>query len=236
LRLKADLAAQGIKVAGKVVKQDWRDREHAPLNLDGLVTVAAVESPPLAEIVKAMMKPSQNLYAQLLLLQVGARGQALGGARMSTEAAGLAELGRFLDSAGIPRGEVLFDEGSGLSRAALVTPNAIVGLLRHMSRHRHAREFLASLPVAGVDGTLAARMKGTAAERNVRAKTGTIRYVNSLSGHVTTAAGERLVFSLMLNNYAPPENAPTARADLDAVAVMLAEFAGRSDARSDRTP
>lgn len=231
LRLKEELAARGIKVAGHVVTRDWRDREHAPLKTVGLREVAAVESRPLAEIVAAMMKPSQNLYAQLLLLQVGAQSQSQDRA---TEDAGLAELGRFLDSAGIPRRDVLFDEGSGLSRAALVTPNAVVQLLTHMSRHRHAAEFLASLPVAGVDGTLAGRMQGTAAARNARAKTGTLRHVNALSGYVTTAAGERLVFSLMLNNYTPPENAPSARADLDALAVMLAEF-GRG-AKPPRVP
>jgi serine-type D-Ala-D-Ala carboxypeptidase/endopeptidase (penicillin-binding protein 4) len=230
LRLKAELATRGIKVTGKVVTKDWRDRELSSLPVAGLHELARVESRPMAEIVTAMMKPSQNLYAQLLLLQAGAQNQATNSVRLTTEQAGLAELGRFLDSAGIPRREVLFDEGSGLSRAALVTPNAIVGLLRHMSRHRHAQEFLDSLPIAGVDGTLASRMKGTAAGRNVRAKTGTIRYVNSLSGYVTTAAGRQLAFSLMLNNYTPPDGAPSARADLDTIAVMLAEFAGKGPA------
>ena len=97
-----------------------------------------------------------------------------------------------------------------------------------MSRHRHAEDFRAALPVAGVDGTLRNRMKGTAAERNVTAKTGTIGHVHTLSGYVTTAAGEPVAFSLMLNAYRS-DSRTVARDDLDALAVMLAEFKGRSD-------
>lgn len=105
-----------------------------------------------------------------------------------------------------------------------------------MSRHPLAKESLDSLPIAGVDGTLVGRMRGAAVERNVRAKTGTIRYVNSLSGCVTTATGERLVFSLMLSNYTPLAGAPSARADLDTIAIMLAESgrAGKSATTSQK--
>lgn len=225
--LKQSLAKQGITVTGKVRTVDWRERELKPLDRSNWHEVAGVDSPPLNQMVTAMMKPSQNLYAQLLLLQVGENAAAKGTGASTSEQAGLAELGRFLDGAEIPRREVLFDEGSGLSRTGLVTPNAIIALLRHMHRHPQAEAFLAALPVAGVDGTLADRMKGTAAAQNVRAKTGTIRYVNALSGYVTTAAGERLAFALTLNNYLPPDDAPSARADLDAIAVLVAEFAGR---------
>ena len=93
-----------------------------------------------------------------------------------------------------------------------------------MDRHRHAKAFRDTLPIAGVDGTLRRRMTATAAIDNARAKTGTLRYVNNLSGYVTTKAGERLVFSLMLNNY----DGSDARADLDAMVVMLAELDTRS--------
>ena len=98
-----------------------------------------------------------------------------------------------------------------------------------MAKHRAADAFHASLPVAGVDGTLRGRMKGTAAEGNVRAKTGTLRYANSLSGFVTTAAGERLVFSLMLNRNSQQPPNRNVREELDDVAVLLAGFGGRRE-------
>ncbi|PYJ03196.1 MAG: D-alanyl-D-alanine carboxypeptidase/D-alanyl-D-alanine-endopeptidase, partial [Verrucomicrobia bacterium] len=120
-----------------------------------------------------------------------------------------------------------FEEGSGLSRNNLTTPAATVKLLEYMSRHKWAEVYLDSLPIAGVDGTLRNRMKSTPAAGNVRAKTGTLRWANSLSGHVTTAAGERLVFSIMLNRFHSTDPGHSARADVDAVAVMLAGFAGK---------
>jgi D-alanyl-D-alanine carboxypeptidase/D-alanyl-D-alanine-endopeptidase (penicillin-binding protein 4) len=87
---------------------------------------------------------------------------------------------------------------------------------------------LDALPVAGVDGTLRSRMKNTAAAGNVKAKTGTLRWANSLSGYVTSVAGERLAFCVMLNRYHSADPDRGARSEVDAVAVMLAEFQGRS--------
>jgi D-alanyl-D-alanine carboxypeptidase/D-alanyl-D-alanine-endopeptidase (penicillin-binding protein 4) len=172
-----------------------------------------------------MMKPSQNLYAQLLLLQVAANSVRATNAlrNQTTEEIGVSELQDFLATIGIKKSEVLLEEGSGLSRGALLTPNATVELLKFMSRHRHADVFRDALPIAGVDGTLRSRMKSTKAEGNVRAKTGSLRYVNTLSGYVTTAAGERLAFSIMLNNHNPDPAFP-ARADVDAIAILLASF------------
>ena len=227
-RLKETLERRGVTVGGKARAVNWLARDPDGLDSTRLIEIAFVESPPLSDIVVKMMKPSQNLYAQLLLLQVGARSGKPGEGSQTTEEAGIAELKRFASEAGIRRGDLLFDEGSGLSRSALVTPNAIVGLLQFMRRHRCADLYREALPIAGVDGTLRNRMKGTAAERNVRAKTGTIGHVNTLSGYVTTAAGERLAFSLMLNAYSGGGQ-HSARDDLDAIAVTLAEFKGRSD-------
>jgi serine-type D-Ala-D-Ala carboxypeptidase/endopeptidase (penicillin-binding protein 4) len=227
-RLKETLERRGVTVVGKPRSVNWLDRETNPFDFAGLVEVASVESRPMSAIVGKMMKPSQNLYAQLLLLQVGARAAKPDDKNQTTEQAGIAELKRFAKEAGIRGGELLIDEGSGLSRSALVTPNAIVELLRFMSRHRCASLFRDALPIAGVDGSLRNRMKGTAAERNARAKTGTIAYVNTLSGYLTTAAGEPLAFSLMLNNY-NSDSKQSGKDDIDVVAVMLAEFNGRSD-------
>jgi D-alanyl-D-alanine carboxypeptidase/D-alanyl-D-alanine-endopeptidase (penicillin-binding protein 4) len=122
--------------------------------------------------------------------------------------------------------EVRFEEGSGLSRNNLLTARATVGLLTAMARHPAANDFETSLPIAGRDGTLRTRLRGTAAEGNVKAKTGTLRWANAVSGYVTTAGGERLAFALLLNRHAPETGAPSAREELDEIVAMLAAYAG----------
>jgi serine-type D-Ala-D-Ala carboxypeptidase/endopeptidase (penicillin-binding protein 4) len=267
---KDALAARGIVVTGRTRVVDWKYREVTPLDFAKLIELGSVESMPLGDIVRETLKPSQNLYAQLLLLQVGNRGRQ-GGTIISSigpnppspasvvatvdspappndgrtdEEAGVELMQEFLSRIGVRKGDVLLEEGSGLSRRDVITPEATVALLSHMSRSRWADIYRSALPVAGVDGTLQNRMKGTAAAGNVRAKTGTLRYVYTLSGYVTTAAGERLAFSIMLNNYynaertaalrdpsgSQPQRAapPLPRDDLDAIAIMLAGFTGRS--------
>src|ERR1700749_3051650 len=97
-----------------------------------------------------------------------------------------------------------------------------------MSKHSAGKDFIAALPLAGVDGTLRRRMKDTPAAQNVHAKTGTLRWANSLSGFVTTAAGEHLAFSLMLNRYAAPPEQQKAN-ELDDIVVMLARCSGHVD-------
>jgi D-alanyl-D-alanine carboxypeptidase/D-alanyl-D-alanine-endopeptidase (penicillin-binding protein 4) len=190
-----------------------------------LVEIASLQSPPVKDIVRETLKPSHNLYAQLLLLQVGAQSQD--SSRLS-EDAGIEAMNAFLEQVGIKKGEVMLEEGSGLSRRNIITPAATVELLKFMSRHLWADAYRDGLPTAGVDGTLEKRMKDTAASGNVRAKTGTLRYVYTLSGYATTAAGERLAFSIMLNNSNNTDRSISPRDDLDQIAVMLAGFTGRS--------
>jgi D-alanyl-D-alanine carboxypeptidase/D-alanyl-D-alanine-endopeptidase (penicillin-binding protein 4) len=228
--LREAVARNGIQVTGTTRTMNWRDRETNPIAFDQMVELGSASSWTLAEWAKHTLKSSQNLYADLLLAQVGehARGSSPA-TNQSSEELGIAALAKFLAQAGINRDEVLFDEGSGLSRNNLATPNATVALLAFAARRPWAEVFLQALPVAGVDGTLRDRMKGTAAEGKVRAKTGTLRWIHSLSGHATTVRGERLVFSIMLNRYHATEPSRPARAEVDALAVMLAEFGGRSD-------
>jgi D-alanyl-D-alanine carboxypeptidase/D-alanyl-D-alanine-endopeptidase (penicillin-binding protein 4) len=227
--LKEGLTQQGVTVTGNVKQEDWLTREASPIVWSNLTEVASVPSRPLAEIVKQTLKPSENLYAQLLWLQVGATsGTAENASGRSTEAEGLAEMQKFLHSAGIRRSMAQLDEGSGLSRASLVTPGATVQLLTFMSTNRWRDAFVDALPVAGADGTLHHRFKGTVAAGNLRAKTGSLGGVNNLSGYVTTAGKEKLVFSIMLNNY---REEAEGRAAIDAVALQLAEFAGQSHGR-----
>jgi D-alanyl-D-alanine carboxypeptidase/D-alanyl-D-alanine-endopeptidase (penicillin-binding protein 4) len=100
----------------------------------------------------------------------------------------------FLHQAGITDNDVALNDGSGLSRNDLISANTTVALLTFMTKHKYFEQFRDALPIAGVDGTLRTRMRGTPAEGNLRAKTGSLSSVASLSGYVTTAAGEHLVF------------------------------------------
>ena len=196
--------------------------EQPPLNPADFRELAFSESLPTSEIVAKMLKPSQNLYAQLLLLQAGAQSKSRAA---DSENAGLAELRAFTRRAGIDPNQVLLDEGSGLSRSALVTPNALVSLHHFMARHPQGAIYREALPAPG-EGTLRARFKDLAAS-NLRAKTGTIRYVNSLSGYIDSAAGEHLAFAILLNAY--DNNSPTSsRDDIDVIVRLLAALAEKS--------
>jgi serine-type D-Ala-D-Ala carboxypeptidase/endopeptidase (penicillin-binding protein 4) len=223
--LKDGLAQHGVTVTGNPREENWLTREVSPIAWSNLVEVASVPSRPLSEIVKQTLKPSENLYAQLLLLQVGARTEST---NRDTEQAGLAEMQTFLHSAGISHNMAQLEEGSGLSRGCLVTPSSTVRLLTFMNRHRDRDVFVDALPIAGVDGTLHNRFKGTVAAGNVRAKTGSLEGVNTLSGYVTTAGKEKLAFSIMLNNY---RDEADARAAIDALVLRLVEFTGQSSSR-----
>lgn len=218
--LKMELESRGVRVSGGTRTRGWLDPPLAYNSSDEWNELCHAQSRPMKELVRVMMKSSQNLYAQLLLLRAGAL-RTDHGQFATTEAAGLAALGDFLDQAGISRREVLLDEGSGLSRKCLVSPNAIVQLLVHMNTHPQAAVFKDSLPVAGVDGTLRERFLGTLAEGNLRAKTGAMQYVETLSGYAAGAGGEPLVFSLILNQYQPPDEEHSAQNDIDRLALIM---------------
>ena len=219
--LKDELIRRGIEVGGKVRSVNWIEQRSAPIEISKMVRVAFTQSRPLAEIVKQTLKPSENLYAQLLLLQVGAHARLM--APHTTEEEGMTEMRRFLKQVGIGDDDTLLEDGSGLSRGSLVTPSASVQLLRFIAHHKASQAFYDALPIAGVDGTLRGRLKGTAAARNVHAKTGSLQYVDTLSGYLTNKAGEKLVFSIMLNNYRAPSGGPSGRAAIDGLVKTLAE-------------
>lgn len=212
--LREELEKAGIPVKGKLRTRSWP--EHPKLNVAEFKELAYAESLPMREIVAKMLKPSQNLYAQLLLLQVGAQSKSRAS---TTENAGVAELREFAKRAGIDPNEVLLDEGSGLSRAAMVTPNALVGLHRYMAKHPHGAIYREALPAPG-EGTLRTRLQDISSGR-LRAKTGTIAYVNTLSGYIDTMANERLVFAILLNAYDNNSNI-SSRAEIDTIVRMLA--------------
>ena len=130
---------------------------------------------------------------------------------------------QFLLKAGVNIASLSLRDASGLARADLVTPRATAQLLEFMRTHPHATVFRESLPVAGFDGTLKRRMKDTAAAGNLRAKTGTLSFVNALSGYLTTASGQVLIVSLYGNNYVNGSRDVTNT--MDQLCVLLAEYA-----------
>jgi D-alanyl-D-alanine carboxypeptidase/D-alanyl-D-alanine-endopeptidase (penicillin-binding protein 4) len=234
--LRAALVARGIAVDGAARSVRWP--EPGPAGA-AAVKLGEVMSPQMHELVAAFMKPSQNLQTDLIFGYLGERERALA-AESGTEASalpgtlgpgtedlGVRALQQFLKAHALYPDDVRFEEGSGLSRNNMTTARATVALLRFMAEHREAEAFRRSLPVAGVDGTLRRRFKGTAAEGNVQAKTGSLRWASSLAGYVTTAAGERWVFCVMLNR-AVVAPGRSAREEIDAIAEMLARFSGRS--------
>jgi D-alanyl-D-alanine carboxypeptidase/D-alanyl-D-alanine-endopeptidase (penicillin-binding protein 4) len=189
--------------------------------------IASMQSPPLSVVAAHTLKPSQNLYTEMMLRTLGKMAVSAGQSSARTsEDAGLEVVKTFLKEAGLNADSLVLSDGSGLSRNDMVTAEASVRLLTYMSKHKYAIALRDALPIAGVDGTLRNRLKGTVAENNLRAKTGSLSSAASLSGYLTTAAGERLVFSIMVNNY-PPGTEPR-EVCIDPIALLLASFAGRS--------
>ncbi len=223
------LARNGVKVDGKSRAVNWLDRQASPLELTKLVELGSIGSQPMRDIAREIQKPSQNLYTDLVLAHIGAGQTEASAGDATSEDVGIRELEKFLKKAGVRSGDVRFEEGSGLSRNNLTTPDATIALLQFMNRHAESRTYFDALPVAGVDGTLKNRFKNTVAEGNVRAKTGTLRWASSISGHATTAAGERWIFCIMLNRYAAPDVEHSARAELDRMVLELAGCKARSN-------
>ena len=231
-QLREALARRGIAFDGSVRAVHWPETDAALAH--NPVEIASIASPPLSELLVQMMKHSDNRYAQMLLQQVGVATARTGvcadraGPPQASAEWGTCAMRAFLARIGIDKGEVTLDDGAGLSRQDLVTPAATVKLLTWVARQPFANVLRDALPVAGIDGTLEYRMRGSAAADNVQAKTGTLSHVYTLSGFVTNAAGERLVFSLMLNRYLRPTDdvgrhvRPSPQSDLDAIATMLA--------------
>jgi D-alanyl-D-alanine carboxypeptidase/D-alanyl-D-alanine-endopeptidase (penicillin-binding protein 4) len=142
------------------------------------------------------MKPSQNQIGEILLKTMGRTLRGQGTAR-----AGIAVVDSAMRAWGMPPRKLAQADGSGLSRYNLVAPVFLIELLEHMRQSPNWQVFYDAMPVAGVDGTLRNRMRGTPLQGNVHAKTGTVSNVRSLSGYMTTAAGEPIVFSIIVNHH-----------------------------------
>ncbi len=203
-----ELGKHGIEVSGSVRSGKLPE---------GSKAVASHSSPPLSRVLSLLNKPSDNLIAEVLLKYLGAHFKGTGswdnGADVEREL--FRKMGMDMDGLSIT-------DGSGLSRFNYISANNLVKLLTYMHSSKNFKTFYDSLPIAGVDGSLYSRMRNTSAKGNLRAKTGYIGRVSSLSGYVNTKSGEPLVFSIIMNHHLCPKSDATSLQDK--ICVLLADL------------
>jgi len=212
--LRDALERRGVAVRGEAVAR--HSLPGAPVAPSSGFELARMDSAPLLEGLRVAAKVSQNLHAEMILRAVGRARRGTG-----TREAGLEEMRMFLKEIGVPASEYQLDDGSGLSRTSLVTPDAVVKLLRFMYRSPYRQNWLSLLPVGGEDGTLRLRMRDTAAAGRIHAKTGSLTHVTALSGYAERKDGTMLAFSFLANNQSVP--AAEVRAVLDKICVLMTE-------------
>ncbi len=209
-RLRARLVAEGIRVDRAIVlpsPSQSRDPE-----------LAFVLSPPIAELITTTNQPSNNLYAEALLRQLGATQAPSRDATL----AGLDRVQAALSQLGVdPSGYILAD-GSGLSRHNLVSPEALVQLLQGIAGSPLATPYRNSLAVAGRSGTLAERFQGTAVAGNLQGKTGTLRGVTALAGYLTLPDRTPLVFAIFVNQ--SEQSSAVLRRGIDEIVLTLSDI------------
>jgi D-alanyl-D-alanine carboxypeptidase/D-alanyl-D-alanine-endopeptidase (penicillin-binding protein 4) len=216
------LRARGVKVTGRVAVRhrplspadDPAGRGNVPVaRVPEPQALARLTPPPLAEDLLLTNKVSQNLHAELLLRRAAmVRGSG-------SVADGHAALDALLAQAGVPRWQYDFSDGSGMSTYNRVTPRATVGLLRWAATQPWGGAWRATLPVGGIDGTLARRFKGTALDGKLFAKTGTLNASNALGGYLIAASGRTLTFAAYANDM--PQDASATKA-IDAALLAVA--------------
>jgi D-alanyl-D-alanine carboxypeptidase/D-alanyl-D-alanine-endopeptidase (penicillin-binding protein 4) len=230
---KQALIARGIKVEGEASSRDFRAAEGDKFDPQKAFEIAQENSAALSEIVRHTNKESDNLYAELILRTLGKERGASApdpdshkNRERGDDEAGLAVVRSWLDRNGVRTDDLAIRDGSGLSRLDLVTPEATARLLIAISRTNSATAFRESLPIAGRDGTLRARLSREAGR--VFAKTGTLTYDHSLSGYAVTPDGEVLAFSIFCNDAAGPASPVRI---IDQVAGLIAQSGSPSSAK-----
>jgi D-alanyl-D-alanine carboxypeptidase/D-alanyl-D-alanine-endopeptidase (penicillin-binding protein 4) len=222
MALKQALEERGITVAGQAVARHLYADEIAdltqgapPAEVENGIELARRVSAPLLEDLRVTAKVSQNLHAEMALRAVGRARRNVG-----SREAGLAELKAFLGEIGIAPEQVSINDGSGLSRMNLVTPAAVVELLRHMYESPVRDQWISILPVGAQDGTLNTRFANTPLAGRIHAKTGSVAHVSALSGYIERPDGW-VAFSIFVNNFSGP--AGEIRAIMDGLCALIME-------------
>jgi D-alanyl-D-alanine carboxypeptidase/D-alanyl-D-alanine-endopeptidase (penicillin-binding protein 4) len=211
------LTDRGVKLDGRIRAIHTPETDTTPRTV-----LADHVSVPLGDSVKLVNKISQNLHTEMLL-RTATRQNGL----WATPEEMLKTPQEFYAAAGIAPDDVIQTDGSGLSRHDMVTPRAIVMLLKYAQAQAWFAPYYASLPIAGVDGSLQDRMKNTLAAGRIHAKTGSIEHVRTLSGFAETPSGRRLIFSFLSNNQGG-KNHEAADALNGLCIAMIQEFDGNA--------
>jgi len=178
--------------------------------------VASRTSPPLVELLRVMDKVSQNLFAELMLREAGRVAR-----RMGTREAGLEEMDAMLGEMGAAKDESRLEDGSGLSRNALVTPRLVTRLLAFLNQGPYRDPWFSLLPVGGEDGTLEHRLCCVSESGSIHAKTGSLSRALALSGYAESKSRGRLAFSILVNDFSARSS--DVRAWIDKIATALLE-------------
>jgi serine-type D-Ala-D-Ala carboxypeptidase/endopeptidase (penicillin-binding protein 4) len=214
--LRDALLRRGIAIRGEAVASHRLPDESTVTRPEPKIMLAERRSPAVIDLLRVVDKVSQNLHAEMLLREV-----AVAAGHTGSREAGLKEMDDFLAAIGVSKADHQFTDGSGLSRATLVTPAAIVKLLAHMNQSKYREQWLGLLPIGGEDGTLSARFADHPEAHAIHAKTGTLDHVRALSGYADTATHGRVAFSIVVNNFEEPGARVTAIIDQLALALLL---------------
>jgi D-alanyl-D-alanine carboxypeptidase/D-alanyl-D-alanine-endopeptidase (penicillin-binding protein 4) len=208
------LSRRGVSITGRpmarhrAVTEDYQPPAGTVL--------ASRTSPPLEQLLQMMDKVSQNLYAELMLCEVGRVMR-----RTGTRDAGLEEMAALLGEIGATAGESRLDDGSGLSRNTVVTPRLVTRLLAYLHASKYRDTWMALLPVGGEDGTLRHRLCCMAEGWGIRAKTGSLSRALALSGYADSKTSGRLAFSILVNDFSAPQS--EVRSWIDKIGMTLLE-------------
>lgn len=202
-RLRTLLEARGVRVTGETqARHRPFTRADDPAHRTGPSpprppepeALARLTPPPLAEDVAQINKASQNLHAELMLRRLG----LITGSGSIED--GVAAIAAMMARAGVPPTAWDLSDGSGMSTYNRLSPRAVAALLRWAAAQPWGAAWRATFPVAGVDGTLARRFRGTPLGGRLFAKTGTLNATNALSGFMTARSGRTLIFSFYAND------------------------------------
>ena len=209
------LERRGVTIRGGVASRS-RSADEAPDPVTAPVTLAIHESGTLPSILMVINKISHNLYAELVLREMG---RVINGS--ATRQAGISEIYKTVWEAGARTECCYFQDGSGLSRQTLISPLSTAKLLQYMFRSKYRDVWWTLLPIGGVDGTLRRHFENQPQGKRLRAKSGSYAHTATMSGYVESTTWGPLAFSVLINNF----NAETAEATLmlDKIGLALLE-------------